>query len=204
MATDDADILDKGSCQLEAWVDGYRDSTELWLAPACNPGGNLELAFGGALAHRKSDTEMTALLLQGKTLFKKMQSNGWGIGLAAGVEHHPQDSGGARDWYAYIPLSKSFQDDRLLLHANLGWLHEGKENRDRMTWGLGGEVQLTERHGLTMEVFGHDQGKPLYQFGFAYWLIAERMQLDAAYGHGFGSGGPERWFSLGLTLSFSP
>lgn len=203
MQTDDADLIDAGSCQLEAWIDRNRDSTELWAVPSCNPGGNLELSAGGALVRQESDTDVAALL-QGKTLFKKMQPNGWGIGLAGGVEHRPQDSGGVRDWYAYIPLSKSFRDDRTLVHANLGWLHDGEEKRNRMTWGLGGEIQLAERHWLMAEIFGHDRGTPLYQLGFGYWPIGERLQLDAAYGQGFGNGETERWFSLGLTWVFLP
>lgn len=204
METDDAGIVDAGRCQLETWVDGYRGNTDFWAVPACNPGGHLELSLGGALSRQESSTKVAAVVLQGKTLFKEMQPNGWGLGLAAGVEHHPRSSGGARDWYAYIPFSKSFRDDRLFMHANLGWLHEGAEKQERMTWGLGLELQLAEQSWFSAETFGQDRGKALYQFGFAHWLIPDRVQLDMAYGREFGTDEPEHWFSVGLTLVSLP
>ena len=48
--TDDARLTTAGSCQLETWTRMYRDSTEFWALPACNPGGNLELTAGGGQA----------------------------------------------------------------------------------------------------------------------------------------------------------
>lgn len=204
METDDADILDAGSCQLETWVDRHRDSTEFWLAPACNPGGNMELTIGAAWTRQASSTTTSALAFQAKTVLKPMQPDGWGAGLAAGLEHHPKRTGEGRDWYAYLPVSRSFRDDRLLLHANLGWLHDGEDKRNRMTWGIGTEFEVAERTWMMLETFGHDQGKPSYQLGFAYWLISDRVQLDAAFGQGLDRDENERWFSLGLTLVSFP
>lgn len=97
-------------------------------------------------------------------------------------------------------MSKSFRDDQLLLHTNLGWLHDGADQQDKLTWGLGAELQLAEGLHLMLEAFGEGQDRPLYQLGFAYWPIADRLQLDAAFGQAVGLGGDTRWFSVGLTL----
>jgi hypothetical protein len=69
--------------------------------------------------------------MQGKILFKPLDTNSWGIGLAAGTLRHLQNNGESRDWYAYIPSSFSFHDDdATIVHANLGWLREGGARRD--------------------------------------------------------------------------
>ncbi len=129
-----------------------------WALPACNFTGNLEITPGGAITHKAGLTQITDVVMQGKTLFKALDTNGWGIGLAAGMVHHPQAD--TRDWYAYVPTSLSFRDDAIVVHANLGWLREGETRRDRLTWGLGTEARFAERTWLIAETFGQNQGKP--------------------------------------------
>ncbi len=207
MVTDDARIVDAKACQLESWIKGNRDSTEYWALPACNFTGNLELTFGGALTREDGRTRTTDVVMQGKTLFKPLDTNGWGIGLAAGMVRHPQADAGTRDWYAYVPASFSFRDDAVVVHTNLGWLREGEIRRDRLTWGLGTEARFAERTWLIAETFGQNQGKPFYQLGLRHWLVPARVQLDATYGNRTGGGSNERWFSIGLRLlspSFLP
>lgn len=198
MMTDDARIVDAKACQLESWVKLNRDSTEFWALPACNFTGNLELTVGGAITREAGHARTTDVVIQGKTLFKAMDPNGWGIGLAAGTVNHPQAA--ARDWYAYVPASVSFNKDAVAVHANLGWQREGETRRNRLTWGLSTEVQLTERTWLIAETFGQNQGKPFHQFGVRHWLVPDRVQIDATYGNRNGSASTERWFSIGLRL----
>ena len=49
--------------------------------------------------------------LQGKTIFKSLDTNGWGLGLAAGTLWHPKDNSNHRayDLYARLPMSFSFK-----------------------------------------------------------------------------------------------
>lgn len=202
MITDDARIVDAKACQLESWVKDNRGSTEYWALPACNFTGNLELTLGGALTSEASQTETTDVVVQGKTLFKPLETNGWAIGLAGGTVHHLQT--GSRDWYAYVPTSFSFRDDVVVMHTNVGWMREGDTQRDRLTWGLGTEAQLAERTWLIAETFGQNQGKPFHQLGLRYWLVPNRVQLDATYGNRNGGGSGERWLSIGLRLLSVP
>jgi hypothetical protein len=204
MITDDARIVDAKSCQLESWVSKSRHSTLYWALPACNFTGDLELTAGGARAEDDSGTGTSDFVLQGKTLFRRLQTNGWGTGLAVGADHHPRLGAGGRDWYAYVPTSFSFADDRFLLHTNLGWLREQQSGRDRLTWGLGSETQLTRETWLIAETFGKNQGRPFFQAGLRHWLITDRMQIDATFGNRFGQMSEERWFSIGLRLLSAP
>lgn len=198
MITDDARIVDVKACQLESWVKKNPDSTEIWALPACNFTGNLELTLGGATTQEAGRTQTTDVVMQGKTLFKVMDTNGWGIGLAAGTVRHP--AADTRDWYAYVPTSFSFRNDAVVVHTNLGWLHEGETRRNRLTWGLGTEAQLAERTWLIAETFGQNQDKSFHQLGLRHWMVPDRVQLDATYGNRNGGGNGERWFSIGLRL----
>lgn len=204
MAIDDADLVDAQACQLESWVQANRGSTEFWAQPACNFTGNVEWALGGAVTRDEGRARTTDLVLQGKTLFKPLERNGWGVGLAAGTVHHPQLDKGARDWYAHVPASFSFHDDALIVHANLGWQRDGQARRHEMTWGLGAQVQLYEGLSVTAETFGQNRGKPYYQFGISYWLVPDRLQVDASYGDRTGRGARERWLSFGLVILTDP
>lgn len=199
MITDDARIVDARACQLETWLRSNRDSTEYWALPACNFTGNLELTVGGARTREDGRSRTTDLVLQGKTLFKSLDPDGWGIGLAAGMDQHPQ-AAGARDWYAYVPASFSFRDDAVIVHSNLGWLREGEPLREHLTWGLGTEVRLAGDSWLIAETFGQGRNRPFHQLGLRHWLVPDRVQLDATYGNRNGEGTGERWFSVGLRL----
>jgi len=151
---DDARIVDAKACQLETWVKKNPDRTEAWALPACNFTGNLELTLGGAITREAGRTQTTDVVMQGKTLFKTMEPNGWGIGLAAGTARHSLAD--TRDWYAYVPTSFSFRDDAVVVLTNIGWLREGEARRDRLTWGLGTEIRLVEGTWRIAETFGYN------------------------------------------------
>lgn len=204
MITDDASIVDAKACQLESWVQHNRVSTEYWALPACNFSGNLELAAGGAHFSADGGAGTHIVQIQGKTLFKPLAANGWGIGLVGGVIHRIQTADDVQDWFAYVPASFSFRNDRALVHTNLGWLREGETRRNHLTWNLGAEAQLAPRIGLVAEIFGQAHGEIFYQIGLVHWLMLDHVQLDVAYGNRMGSRAEEQWFSFGLTLVSVP
>jgi hypothetical protein len=78
MVTDDARIVDAKACQVESWVRRNDSSTEFWALLACDPTGNLEITFGGALTRDGGLTQTTDVVLQGKTIFRPLETNGWG------------------------------------------------------------------------------------------------------------------------------
>ncbi|WP_373991257.1 hypothetical protein [Duganella sp. BuS-21] len=198
MVVDDAAIVAANSCQLETWVQKNRDSTEYWAVPACNFTGNLEAALGAARV-KDGAGQYSLAVLQGKTVFKPLVTNGWGVGLVFGNQFKPGDSLSG-DTYASVPVSFSFQDDRFLMHANVGLLREKATKRRGKTWGVGSELQLNEQTGLTSEIFSQQRGRPLFQIGVRHWIVTDRVQLDASYGARLGGGSAERFLSVGLVL----
>ena len=203
LITDDARVVDAKSCQVESWVRRERSHTEVWALPGCNFGGDIELTLGGQ-AREDSDSPRQ-LVVQAKALLKPLETNGWGAALTLGHVRHSGINGGKvlRDFYLNVPLSKSFFDDKLVVHGNLGWLREGETSKDRTTWGLGTETQMNSRIYLVAEAFGQLSRESQYQVGLRFWVIPDRVQIDTTYGNSFGragSGNQARWFSIGLRL----
>lgn len=203
MITDDARLTDAGACQVESWAHLHRDLQEYWALPACNPGGNFELTAGGALAYADGRAQSGAVLIQGKTLFKPLETNGFGIGLAAGYSTVAGD-GQSGSPYVYIPASLSLADDRLFIHVNIGDLRERETQEHRLSWGIGTEIQASERLFLIGESFGQDKGSAFFQGGVRYWIVPGHVQIDATYGSRLGQIADERWVSIGLRLISPP
>jgi hypothetical protein len=198
MVTDDARIVDPRSCQLETWTQRTSSAAEYWALPSCAIGSNFELIVGAARtggdgpAHATSDR-----VVQGKTLLRTLDKDGWGLGLVAGGNLHPA---GGDDAFAYVPATFSFADGTRLLHMNAGWLRDGSIRRSRASWGIGGEVQVSERLWLIGESYGEGSSDRYYQIGLRLWLIPNRMQLDATHGNRWNNPEGERWISIGLRL----
>ena len=199
MVTDDARIVDDKSCQLETWLKANSDSNEYWALPSCNLNGNFELAAGAAVTRQNGSGKTSDLVLQGKTLFRTLQPNSWAWGLVGGAVSHPDHSRTLLgDVYAYVPVTFSFRDDAALLHLNLGWTRNRLAQRQAITWGIGGEIEMTSHTWLIAESYGEHQGRPYYQLGLRHWVVPNRGQLDATYGNR--SHGGAGWFSIGLRL----
>jgi hypothetical protein len=200
MITDDARTVDAKACQVESWVRTNQGSKEYWALPACNFTGNLELTFGGARTADAEGSSLTDAVLQGKTLFKTLEPNGWSIGLAVGAIRHPGNGKTIGELYSYVPASFSYLNDKVVLHTNVGVLHNAVTSNTRATWGLGSETQLAERTWLIAETFQQKAGRPFFQVGVRHWIVPNHVQIDATMGNRFGSRTDERWFSIGLRL----
>jgi hypothetical protein len=226
MVTDDARIVDPGACQLETWVRFNRQDNEYWALPGCNPTGNLELTIGGANLVTDDPHftgRSTTLQIQGKTLFRKMETNGYGVGLAVGgVVRSEGLAQQVPQFYTYVPVSKSFLDDRVVMHLNLGAQRISRppydaplvfnlggqvirpEPRYAMTWGVGGEFALTDRLYFIAETFGDNHQKPYAQAGLRLWIVPNHVQIDTTLGGQAGDWGGSRWFTIGLRLLSPP
>lgn len=206
MITDDARLVDAKTCQVESWVKdnrpkGQQVSTEFWALPSCNPSGNLELTFGGALGKDENGQQTTDFLMQGKTLIKPLKTNSWGLGMTVGNVHHPaiqKASNLIGDVYINIPLSLSFRDDRFVLHFNAGVLHDSTVKRNDATLGVGTETFLFGNTWLIAESYGVVSKTPFYQFGIRQWVVPNRLQIDATYGNTMHHLGELPWVSVGI------
>jgi hypothetical protein len=190
---DDAAIGDRGSCQLEAWHGEFAS----WIIPACHFVPNLELSLGVGFVGHGPDARDTEFLVEGKYLFREMAPNRPGIGLVAGFEVDPRASTGRDRFegvYAYVPVSFGFNEDRLVLHGNLGWHferddhghgHGDEDAHHALTWAVRADVLLpvaAERFTLIGELFGEDRLLPEFQLGVRAALIPDRLLVDLSWG----------------------
>lgn len=206
MITDDARTVDSYACQVESWVKTNHGSREYWALPACNFTGNLEMTLGGSRTIDATGSETSDIIVQGKTLLKPLETNGYGVALAVGYAAHPaaQDHRVLGDPYFYVPVSLSFAGDRVVLHTNAGARHVRDEGKARATWGLGSETMISPHVYLIAETFGETRANASYQLGVRFWIVPNHVQVDTTYGNQYGNKPDARWFSIGLRLLSVP
>ena len=204
--TDDARLTTAGSCQPESWTRIYQDSTEVWALPACNPTGNLELTLGTGRAYYDAAGReaVSDYIYQAKTLFRQLETNGYGWGLSAGTVRHPAVNPGPNlhgNTYVYLPVSASFADDVLVIHLNTGWLKERVTDKNFATWGVGTEWNVSERMTWLVEAFGASQSSSYWQAGGRFSVVPQLLQIDATLGRQAGGSRDHQWISFGLRFT---
>jgi len=205
--TDDARVVDAGGCQIETFVKKQRNfgEREAWFLPGCNPGGNLELTFGGLNIQNDAEGRASTLIAQGKTLLKRLEPDGYGVGLTLGaIRQRPFAAEPASHWSPFVNLisSTSFRGDAVVIHVNAGALDDRNTGVTRPTWGLGGEILVAPQLYAILESYGQKGEKAGQQVGFRFWIVPDRLQVDGTLGSQR-SGPPVRnWMSLGLRILF--
>lgn len=205
---DDARVVDRGACQLEAWRrNNADDSHEYWAIPACNVKG-LELTLGGGyLSPEPAGHDQTDYQFQAKTLFKELEVNGWGWGIAAGALRHADinlQQNLIGNYYFYVPISRSLLDDRIVVLGNVGGIDNRDAGRRGMTWGLGGEFYVHRRFMLAAEAYGATGFERFAQVGVRLWIVPDHVQLDASYGGSLQRFHDVHWNSIGIRLISKP
>ncbi len=193
-AVDDATLVDAGSCELEVWYARTDSSVSaLTVMPACNPWGNLELAVG---LSRVSPGSELWVELAAKTLMRDLEQGGFGWGLALATLHSDslREFDGA---VIYVPVSVAISD-QLVLHTNLGWGHEAKDD-DAAVWGLGLDLGVISNINLIAETYGTHRGGTEAQAGVR--LAAGEGHLDFSYGRVV-SDSDDDWLTLGFAWAF--
>lgn len=208
MITDDARIVDPKSCQLETWVQSFREQrTDYWALPGCNPLGWFELTLGGAYEWRPGTANERRLLAQFKTLFRTLEPGGvgWGVSIGTLDTWYSPKRDALFEPYVNVPISASLADDQVILHINVGAVHVRGQSGWEATWGIGTEIYLNPRVFFIAETFGRQGNTTAGQFGVRYWVVPNRVQIDATLGTSFESPvSAYRWVSIGLRLLSPP
>lgn len=201
MVTDDARLTKGGSCQLESWVRVNSNGSELWALPACNPSGNFEVTLGGALSKVDGQKFTTDIIVQAKTIIRELKTNDWAMGFAIGHANHQSDEypgpNGVGSTYAYVPISISSFDDKLITHINVGYIHNRKSELDSGTWGVGAEVKTIPNLLYILEAYGDHRSSPYVQTGLRYSVVPDIFQIDTTVGQQLNTE-DVNWLSIGL------
>jgi hypothetical protein len=89
-------------------------------------------------------------------------------------------------------------NDRVIYHVNMGWLKDNATQENRKTFGLGTEIQATNRLLMIAETFGDNKSTPYWQTGFRYSIIPNLFQVDTTIGRQISGDLNTRWISFGL------
>ena len=206
MITDDANVVDPGSCQLESWVKHSGLGTERWALPGCNFFGDIEITLGGSSQSARDDPSSEWTVLQFKKRWIKLEPGQWGISTSIGhVDARPRYTGlpvnstlfPVRDGYLNVPMTY-LSPKGWVVHVNVGWIQHHLDQKDRPTWGLGGEWPINQRSYLIAETFGESGTRTKYQMGFRTWIKPQKLQVDTTMGQPIGIGGDQRWISIGI------
>lgn len=232
--TDDARVVGHRLAQLETWLVLDRLVLEHNAFAAVGPTDWLELTLG--VTHGRDHAgpdrgySITGPVLQGKALILPAVDNGRpGAAVAAGVI--PPFGTGAfppPGWGAFVygALTESLLDERLLIHANLGFAvgDEGstassigftggsRHNvRTLVTVGLGAQARVVAGlHAVTEFYYGDPYDPrtdfPAMQAGFRY-VFNDHVQTDGTFGTTLmavtdagGHAQVEQWASMGVRL----
>jgi hypothetical protein len=202
--TDDARIVDPQGYQIESYYKHQREfhENEFWFLPAFNPWGRVELTLGGNWIDSTQPGDSRSLILQAKTLLVPLQTNGAGFALTLGVAQvTPDQSARVTNPYVNTIGSFSFLDDRVVLHANLGAVHDNQIHLTRGTWGVGAEVLiLAPRLYGILETYGQRLEKPTVHGGLRIWIVPNRVQVDSTIGSQHATPFDRRFGTIGLRL----
>ena len=203
MSTDDANIVDEKSCQLESWVKSTHTSLERWAMPGCNFGHELEWTLGGNSQAEDGVGKTKFWVGQVKKRWVPLGENSVGIATTVGtmsIRPAAADQPNDKDYYLNVPVTVPFGNDRFV-HLNAGWVKHHGLGVSRATWGVGGELPLTPTLIAIAETFGEqDTGRARYQVGLRVWVVPKHVQIDTTYGNQLGQPEHLRWFTVGVRL----
>ena len=160
--TDDAAVITRHACQVETYASRVADrggvrTTEVGVAPSCNPFGNGEFLLGAARGGVGDAGASSIGGVQYKGLLRPVADDGPGLGFVAAYSGDLANRAGqpsSRAAYvaaiASAAVTKAFQVD-----ANVGWLHPFDRSlpggREHLVWRLAGEWTVSPRWTLVGE-----------------------------------------------------
>lgn len=128
---------------------------------------------------------------------------GWGLATKLGIEPAREGETGRRH-QALAVATLPLLDERLWLHANLGWQWQDAaagQARRSTVGSLAAHAVLPPRRWLYAELAHSDHGQErLSHLGLRHWLRSNRLALDTGWGRQ--SGTPNAGQFIAINLSF--
>lgn len=185
LATEDADVLDRGQCEAEGFVArasvSGEPATRGWtLQGSCGIGASTQLAL--AVSRSRTDcVSGSGLLFGGKTGILPREGDGLGLTLAWGLVGEKAPGGSMEHELTYLNLVATRQlSPGWTGHANLGWLRSESANASSTTWNLAIEKSLGNGVDLMGEVYGDDRSDEWLGLGVR-WAASDKLSLNASW-----------------------
>jgi hypothetical protein len=208
LQTEDAGILEAGSCEIESHVARIAGADTRERAASlqfgCGVGAATQLAL--ALARARADRERgSGGELNGKTrLWRGVGSDVDAPALTlAYALSSLKVAGEARRHSAsevQLAYTRTLRSGALL-HANLGHARDERARARTTTWGLAVEAAPWGAWTPMAEAFGDDRQPAWWNLGLRAAVVRERLFVDGSYGRQL-SGASPHWVTLGVKLVF--
>ena len=201
LVTEDAGVLDDGSCELESYIARYnRPYVNLrWMQLGCGTGLNTQINAGAGRENTGSGNA-TIASASGKTSIRQLTAEQSGIAVAYSVlagdhaDHMRHES-------TEVKAVLTVPQQHWLLHANIGFIR-APSSTTKTTWALALEhCNAIGPIDLMGEIFGDDRDAPTAQIAARWTVIPGRLFLDSSWGAQFNSA-KSRQASIGLKLAF--
>lgn len=185
LATEDADVLDRGQCEAEGFVAresaSGQPATRGWtLQGSCGVGLGTQLALAASRS-RTDGVRGSGLLFGGKTGILLREGDGLGLTLAWGLTGEKVQGGSMEHELTTLNMVTTRQFyPGWTGHANLGWLHSESADASSTTWNLAIEKSLGNGVDLMGEVYGDDRSDEWLGLGVR-WAASERLSLNASW-----------------------
>jgi hypothetical protein len=205
LVTEDAGVLGKGECEIEAFYLNERVSgapTSLgWSGQlACGLGINTQIALG-ALRGSTAGEHAYGIAFIGKTGLRELTDDQVGIALAYEIGGEKISGESFKHETTGIRAVVTAPVDKWLFHANLGWLRLESANNNATTWFVAAERTEVGPFDLAVEAFG-EFGEPTWVNLAARWaVVPEKFFVDASYGKQT-SGERAKLFTIGVKFAF--
>lgn len=199
----EAGLIDRRSGTVELWhqeIDGSATDTVGTFGALTTRGtGDWQTTVGlGTEGEEGRDTD-AFLDLEAKWLWRDPHRDGYGLGLAAGVDYSISEDQ-RRDHYLVAPLTLDW-GQRTTFHANLGMLHDREADETDGIWGLGLDWRITEHWDVALQVTGDSDSDTDERaaVGLHRGMMDDLVQLDLAYGRVTDAGEDDEFY-LGLSF----
>lgn len=195
---DDADVVDPGSCELEAFhARRGGDASVFSVAPVCTLAG-VEWTLGLTRARIDGERE-DGVELSAKRLLRPVETGGVGVALAAGIGRG-LSGGSLAEGFVNLPVTWE-PVEALRLHLNLGTAYAREDRSWVATGGVGFDWTLTDRLNLLGEHFRDGDGLSGWQLGLRPALVEDRVFLDLTWARDIDDIDGD-WWTVGVVVAF--
>lgn len=205
LATEDADVLERGTCEAEGFAarlstSGLPAANGVTMQFGCGLGWRSQAALAYSRA-RSDGTTAHAWALSGKTALVEGAAGSPGLTLAWGLDAQRQAGTSIRHETSFLNLvaTRAWAGD-WLTHANLGWLRSESASMNTTTWNLAIEKPVGAGVELMAEAYGDDRTRPWLGAGLR-WALTESFSLDGSWSVQNTSPRTRLW-TLGFKLAF--
>lgn len=196
-ATEDAGVIGKGSCEVEAFAERLHLSSDpsergLSVQLGCGVIGGTQLAF--ALAESRVTGEKSrAMLLSGKTQFVDGGETRPSFALAYFTSRERAPNQSWRSGATGVNAVVTAPVREWLLHLNLGVTADRDPSRNVTGWALAFE-RLAVARGVDagFEFFGDDHDNSWAQVAARWHFMPEKLLFDASLGRQMAGGDTNR------------